>query len=161
MYSPVKFQFKSMKSWKYLHQKQTFFISFLDTLCLYIKVFKYKPEKGEHILTNNKKPQVQWSTLFATHKLLCSSYTHPMKHKPHVFPDTPLRFSLPNSENISCIAGIKMNYFVYNNRMNGLRMTPEMCVFILLGHRLPLQSQSICSVSLWTLQSLLGWEVLL
>lgn len=66
----------------YTSSKLVFFSS-LDTLCLYIKVFKYKAEKGEHILT--KKTQVRWSILFATRKPLCSSHTHPMKCKPHFF----------------------------------------------------------------------------
>lgn len=86
---------------------------------------------------------MRWNILFATRKALCSSYTHPMKCKPHFFPYAPLWFFFPKPENISCIAGMKL---VYNRVMTGPGLTPEeTCVHILLSHSLPLQSQSKCS----------------
>lgn len=69
-----------------------------------------------------------------------------MKCKPHFFLYAPLWFTFPNSENIPCKAGMKPNFFVYNNVMAGPGMTPEKtCIHILLNHRLLLQRQSKCS----------------
>lgn len=84
---------------------------------------------------------------FCYSKPLCSSFTHPLKWKCHFFPYALLWFTFPNSKNISCAAGVKSDFFVYNNMMAVLGMTPEeTCVHDLYRHRHPLQSQVKCSV---------------